>query len=104
MRELTLEQKRAVDEIEGTVCLKAGAGTGKTSVLVNRYLKIFSNLLEQGVSPEEAIESILAVTFTNKAAGEMRERLEEELQNMSLPRESLYGPVQVFPGTKKIDG
>lgn len=89
MRELTLEQKRAVDEIEGTVCLKAGAGTGKTSVLVNRYLKIFSNLLEKGVSPEEAIESILAVTFTNKAAGEMRERLEEELQNMSLPREVL---------------
>jgi ATP-dependent helicase/nuclease subunit A len=86
MRELTLEQKRAVDEIEGTVCLKAGAGTGKTSVLVNRYLKIFSNLLEKGVSPEEAVESILAVTFTNKAAGEMRERLEKELENMSLPR------------------
>ena len=89
MRELTLEQKRAVDEIEGTVCLKAGAGTGKTSVLVNRYLKIFSNLLKKGVSPEEAVESILAVTFTNKAAGEMRERLEKELENMSLPREVL---------------
>ncbi len=86
---LTLEQKRAVDEIEGTVCLKAGAGTGKTSVLVNRYLKIFSNLLKKGVSPEEAVESILAVTFTNKAAGEMRERLEKELENMSLPREVL---------------
>jgi len=86
---LTLEQKRAVDEIEGTVCLKAGAGTGKTSVLVNRYLKIFFNLLEKEVSPEEAIESILAVTFTNKAAGEMRERLGEELENISLPREVL---------------
>jgi len=89
MRELTLEQKRAVDEVEGTVCLKAGAGTGKTSVLVNRYLNIFSNLLNKGVSPEEAIESILAVTFTNKAAGEMRERLEGELENMSLPKEIL---------------
>jgi len=89
MRELTLEQKRAVDEIEGTVCLKAGAGTGKTSVLVNRYLNIFSNLLKKGVSAEEAIESILAVTFTNKAAGEMRERLEEELQKVSFPREVL---------------
>ena len=89
MRDLTLEQKRAVEEIEGTVCLKAGAGTGKTSVLVNRYLKIFSNLLDKGMSPEEAIESILAVTFTNKAAEEMRERLEEELENMSLPREIL---------------
>lgn len=86
---ITLEQKRAIDEIEGTVCLKAGAGTGKTSVLVNRYLKIFSNLLGKGVPPEEAVESILAVTFTNKAAGEMRERLEEELENMSLPREVL---------------
>jgi DNA helicase-2/ATP-dependent DNA helicase PcrA len=89
MRDLTLEQKRAVDEVEGTVCLKAGAGTGKTSVLVNRYLKIFSNLLEKGVASEEAIESILAVTFTNKAAREMRERLEEELQSMSFPREVL---------------
>lgn len=89
MRDLTLEQKRAVVEVEGTVCLKAGAGTGKTSVLVNRYLNIFSNLVEKGVSPEEAIESILAVTFTNKAAGEMRERLEGELENMSLPREVL---------------
>lgn len=89
MRDLTLEQKRAVDEVEGTVCLKAGAGTGKTSVLVNRYLNIFSNLLEKEVSPEEAIESILAVTFTNKAAGEMRQRLEGELKNMSLPREVL---------------
>jgi superfamily I DNA/RNA helicase/CRISPR/Cas system-associated exonuclease Cas4 (RecB family) len=89
MKDLTLEQKKAIEEIEGTVCLKAGAGTGKTSVLVNRYLRIFSNLLEKGVSPEEAIESILTVTFTNKAAGEMRERLVEELGKISLPREVL---------------
>jgi len=86
---LTLEQKRAVDETEGTVCLKAGAGTGKTSVLVSRYLKVFFNLLEKKISPEEAVETILAVTFTNKAAGEMRERLEEELEKMHLPREVL---------------
>jgi len=89
MEDLTLEQKRAVDEVEGTVCLKAGAGTGKTSVLVNRYLRIFSNLVEEGASPEEAIESILAVTFTNKASDEMRERVEEELEKMSLSRDVL---------------
>jgi len=89
MRNLTLEQKKAIEELEGTVCLKAGAGTGKTSVLVNRYLKAFLSLLEKGVPSEEAVESILAVTFTNKAAGEMRERLEEELESMSLPKEVL---------------
>src|SRR5687768_5300137 len=54
------------------VVLEASAGTGKTSVLVTRYV----NLLTRGVDPA----NILAITFTRKAAAEMRERIVRELR------------------------
>src|SRR5436189_2271565 len=54
------------------VVLEASAGTGKTSVLVARYV----NLLARGVDPA----NILAITFTGKAAAEMRERIVSELR------------------------
>jgi ATP-dependent helicase/nuclease subunit A len=55
------------------VVLEASAGTGKTSVLVSRYV----NLLKAGVDPS----NILAITFTRKAAAEMRERIVRELRD-----------------------
>jgi len=65
---------RAVDPSQNVV-LEASAGTGKTRVLVERYV----NLLRAGVDPDH----ILAITFTRKAAAEMRERIIERLREAS---------------------
>src|SRR4051812_7744071 len=64
----------AVDPAENAV-LEASAGTGKTRVLVERYV----NLLRAGIEPEH----ILAITFTRKAAAEMRQRIIDRLKEAS---------------------
>lgn len=64
---LNSEQRQAASQIEGAVMIIAGAGSGKTRTLTYRV----ANLLEHGVSPY----SIMVLTFTNKAAKEMDERI-----------------------------
>jgi ATP-dependent helicase/nuclease subunit A len=72
-REPTREQGRAIASRGRDVLLEAGAGTGKTGVLVDRYCEL---VVSGGVAPDR----ILAFTFTDKAAAQLRERVRDELR------------------------
>src|SRR5687768_17742111 len=69
------EQAAAAYTVDRHVSVTAGPGSGKTTVLVERYLHI---LLKHKLS----IDQIVAITFTNRAANEMRERLREQLDQL----------------------
>ncbi|WP_027340834.1 UvrD-helicase domain-containing protein [Halonatronum saccharophilum] len=86
----TKDQALAVSNIEGNLAIRAGAGSGKTRVLTERYVEILLAPPSKGglMGDPSALEKIVAITFTKKAAAEMKDRIRERLEEL-LEDESL---------------
>lgn len=88
------EEVRDAFRFEKNTCILAGAGTGKTSALVEQYLALLSG--ETALGPLN-VEQIVAITFTEKAAAEMKERIHNEIEKKIAPSHP-QGPESVSGG------
>ena len=88
-REYTSEQRKAIETLNSDVVVAAGAGSGKTGVLVERFVRIITHTLQAKLSPEQGagVENILVITFTEKATKEMKQRIVTELNRRNLVAE-----------------
>jgi ATP-dependent helicase/nuclease subunit A len=77
-RSWTPEQQRAIERRTGDLLLDAGAGSGKTSVLVERFVQ---SVLQDGID----VAAMLTITFTEKAAAELRDRIRSRLRALGAP-------------------
>ncbi|KKQ06227.1 MAG: UvrD/REP helicase, partial [Parcubacteria group bacterium GW2011_GWB1_36_5] len=93
LKGLNKEQKEAALHIKGPLLIVAGSGTGKTKTITHRIV----NLIKNGVAPEK----ILAVTFTNKAAKEMRDRIQTAIFSFDSRRGGENFPMR---GVSQADG
>ncbi len=92
--ELTAQQRSAVQSRDAKLVVRASAGAGKTRVLVARYLR---HVCDEGFSPDE----ILTITFTRKAAAEMKRRIVDELVAAGRIEDAQIaetGPIQTIHG------
>ena len=95
LEDLNDSQKRAVKYTDGALLIIAGAGSGKTRVLTNRIAYLIE---ECGVDPY----NIMAITFTNKAAREMKERVETTVAQGGRGCMGKYIPLNMRENFKKI--
>lgn len=80
----TIQQKKALD-LQRNLIVTAGAGSGKTTILVERYFKILL------AHPEASVQNILAITFTEKAASEMKQRIVDKIYKQFQDSPKLQG-------------
>ncbi|HOJ22762.1 MAG TPA: UvrD-helicase domain-containing protein, partial [Armatimonadota bacterium] len=89
MPDPTPTQREAIQMLDRNLLVSAGAGSGKTTVLVNRFLRMVAGDADPTApaEPTAPVDGVLTITFTDKAAGEMRERIAAALAARGLVEE-----------------